>query len=138
MLDQVIFRIDDPYETFAEKHGDRMGEMNYMPLLWWNTEDPAAFVDGYLHAPHPPRVIEVLFGEDRTDLLDHVDRIRSRGIGIMMNPIYPHIAAGRLDDLALSDPDGNWGWVIERGATVIGTDRPVLLMNYLEESQRRF
>ena len=56
----------------------------------------------------------------------------------MMNPIYPHIAAGRLDDLALSDPDGNWGWVIERGATVIGTDRPVLLMNYLEESQRRF
>ena len=26
----------------------------------------------------------------------------------MMNPIYPHIAAGRLDDLALSNPDDNW------------------------------
>ena len=130
-------RINDPYEAFATKYGDLMKDINFMPLLWWNTEDPTGFVDSYIDAPYPPKVIEVLFGEDRTDLLDHVERIKSRGIGIMMNPIYPHLVAGRLDDLALSNPDDNWGWVIESGATVIGTDRPVLLMDYLEDSNNR-
>ena len=137
MLDQVIFRINDSYEDFSMKYGELIKGINYMPLLWWNTEDPKGFVDSYIHAPYPPKVIEIIFGEDRTDLLDQVDRIKSKGIGIMMNPIYPHIAAGRLDDLALSNPDDNWGWVIENGATVIGTDRPVLLMDYLEDTHKR-
>ena len=137
MLDQVIFRINDSYEDFSMKYGDLIKGINYMPLLWWNTEDPKGFVDSYIHAPYPPKVIEIIFGEDRTDLLDQVDRIKFKGIGIMMNPIYPHIAAGRLDDLALSNLDDNWGWVIENGATVIGTDRPVLLMDYLEDTHNR-
>ena len=137
MLDQVIFRINDSYEDFSMKYGELIKGINYMPLLWWNTEDPKGFVDSYIHAPYPPKAIEIIFGEDRTDLLDQVDRIKSKGIGIMMNPIYPHIAAGRLDDLALSNPDDNWGWVIENGATVIGTDRPVLLMDYLEDTHNR-
>ena len=50
---------------------------------------------------------------------------------IMMNTIFSRICAGHNDFKALNDPEANWGWVIENGANIIGTDRPVLLLNYL-------
>jgi len=50
---------------------------------------------------------------------------------MLMNTIYPHLCANHDDYKALKNSDENWGWVIKKGATVIGTDRPKMLLEYL-------
>jgi len=34
--------------------------------------------------------------------------------------------------MAVDDPDGSWGWIIDHGANILQTDRPQLLIGYLK------
>ncbi len=43
----------------------------------------------------------------------------------------PNNSAGHIDSLALTDPDGNWGWQIEHGVDIIQTDEIPALRDYL-------
>ena len=38
---------------------------------------------------------------------------------------------------ALLDPDGNWGWILEQGTTMIQTDYAAELLVYLMRKGRR-
>jgi glycerophosphoryl diester phosphodiesterase len=46
---------------------------------------------------------------------------------------------GHDDDRAveLNQKDESWGWLLEKGASLIQTDRPVQLLQYLKEEGRR-
>ncbi len=132
-LDQVIFRVDDSYPLFFNKYGGIIKEINYMPLLWWNTENPEQFVKAYLDAEHRPTAIEVIMPNEQTPYLKLLPQIKNAHIRIMMNPCMPHISANHDDERALNQPDDAWGWLIDKGATILGTDRPDLLRAYLKE-----
>lgn len=57
-------------------------------------------------------------------------RFRSRLISGGMRP-----AGGRDDDRSvLGDPDGGWGWLIERGFNILMTDWPLQMSIYLREN----
>lgn len=47
--------------------------------------------------------------------------------------MWASLCGGHEDEKALSDPDAHWGWVLDRGATVIQTDRPEELIEYLKK-----
>jgi glycerophosphoryl diester phosphodiesterase len=55
-----------------------------------------------------------------------------------VNTLWDSLCAGHTDERGYNgDPDGSWGWCLERGATMIQTDRPVELIRYLEKKNRR-
>ncbi|MGY0407926.1 MAG: glycerophosphodiester phosphodiesterase family protein [Polaribacter sp.] len=132
MLDQVIFRVNDSWKIFKKKHANIVPEIKYMPLVWWNTENPKTFIKTYLKAPFPPFAIEIIYKTENSQQLLALEKLDLDGVNIMMNTIYPHLCAGHDDYKALNDMDSNWGWVIDKGATIIGTDRPKMLLNYIK------
>lgn len=101
-------------------------------------EAARAFVVDCCDELRPP-MIEVVFRHDMNPLMDPelVALARKKGSRIWVNTLWDSICGGRDDADALTDPDGVWGWHLERGATVIQTDYPRELLAYLKEKGRR-
>lgn len=56
---------------------------------------------------------------------------------LWVNTLTDALSAGHADARALLDPDGNWGWVLSQGATMIQTDTAAELILYLSRKGRR-
>lgn len=37
----------------------------------------------------------------------------------------------------MTDPDGSYGWLLSKGANIIFSDHPFLLLSYLQKAGRR-
>jgi glycerophosphoryl diester phosphodiesterase len=48
-----------------------------------------------------------------------------------MNSLWDSISGGRSDARAIDDPHAVWGWMVDHGVTVIQTDEPQRLLEYL-------
>ena len=83
---------------------------------------------------------EVLFDDENSPLASpaFVDRVHADGCVLWVNPIIydpaARLVAGRDDDRAVTgDPDGSWGWLVERGFDILQTDWPLALRLYGRE-----
>ncbi|MBO7684541.1 MAG: glycerophosphodiester phosphodiesterase family protein [Kiritimatiellae bacterium] len=56
---------------------------------------------------------------------------------IWVNTLWDSLSAKHSDRAALTDPDGNWGWWLDRGATMIQSDYAAELIVYLTRKGRR-
>lgn len=94
----------------------------------------ADVVTGYRE--YAPVAFEIV---NRTDqfLIEGVPGIVNEDARLWVNTLGPGFAAGRSDEKSLTDPDGNWGFIIDHGVNIIQTDRPEELMAYLEERSSR-
>jgi glycerophosphoryl diester phosphodiesterase len=131
-INQTIFRVNDNWEIFNVKFGDIASEIHYMPLVWWNTAKPQEFIANYIHAPYPPLAIEVIYKTADSPQLLAINIFQNVKCRVMMNTVFSRICGGHDDYKALENPDDNWGWIIEHGANVIGTDRPFKMIEYME------
>ncbi len=88
------------------------------------------------YKPFDPVAIEVV---NRTDeyLLAGAGTINQAGMRLWVNSLGPNFAAGRSDEKSLTDPDGNWGYLVDHGVNMIQTDRPELLLDYLKKRGAR-
>jgi glycerophosphoryl diester phosphodiesterase len=137
-LNQVIFRVNDDAITFFKKYPNLPKEINYMPLLFWNTKYPVKFIEDYIKAPIKPNAFEVIYKTENDSQFLAIKSTEIPTIRLHMNTIYAHLAAGRTDEKSVYKPDSNWGWVIKKGAAnIIGTDRPKMLLKYLKKKGLR-
>lgn len=56
---------------------------------------------------------------------------------LWVNTMWDNLDAGHGDKRALLDPDANWGWVLDQGATMIQTDYAAELIVWLMRKGRR-
>lgn len=105
-------------------------EIVYMPIVDLDAEDALPCVDSFL-AGMRPWAMEISFKTDDFPQLSYVNRIADAGCRIWINTLWASLCGGHEDEKAMNDPDGNWGWVLEKRATIIQTDRPVELIAYL-------
>ncbi len=68
----------------------------------------------------------------------------SEGIGwllergrVWVNTLEPNYAGGLDDEMALDDPDAVWGSLVRSGVSIIQTDYPEALLEYLENTGKR-
>jgi glycerophosphoryl diester phosphodiesterase len=54
-----------------------------------------------------------------------------------VNVLWPHLAGGLSDDLALNRPDEVYGVLLDRGVSILQTDRPRELQAYLHQRASR-
>lgn len=83
--------------------------------------------------------MECCFRTATPGVLNLMKRIKDSGSKIWINSLWPSLNAGHDDDTAveLCKPDDSWGWILDRGASIIQTDRPQKLIEYLKAKQRR-
>ena len=88
---------------------------------------------------------EVLFYSDDDTVCskDFINMMHKDGKLVWANSIIynvrAQIAAGHSDDTALcEDMEKGWGWLADRGFDIIQTDWPLMLINFLKETNRYF
>jgi len=115
------------------------GVASFMPIAAFEANSPAQ-VEAKLAAlllagPDAPNwpAIEVCFdGADAGDrLIDAARQATDGRTRFWMNSLWDSISGGRSDDRAVDDPEAVWGWMVDRGVTVIQTDEPHRLLEFL-------
>lgn len=129
---QCVMKAGLPYEQVKSENGDVLDKMIFMPVVNLQKADAEAVIDSYL-THMSPKAFELVFNNDGPEVLRLIDKVRSSGTRIFINSLWPELCGGHDDDRAveLHEPDESWGWIIGRGAKLIQTDRPALLLDYL-------
>lgn len=128
---QVVIKSNYPLEKVQRENGDVLKKVIYMPIV--NLDQPRAeqMVAEYLKIS--PIAMECCFETCTPDVLRLLDKIKRNGVKLWINSLWASLNAGHDDDRAVEfgEKDESWGWIIERGATLIQTDRPKELIQYL-------
>ena len=130
-IGQVVLKGHYTAEEFRAKFGDFYKEILYMPLITIKIKNVKNYVDS-LESALNPTSYEVVFNEDYMDGFNYISELQKNGDNIWINTLWPSVANGKTDNKAYWHPEENWGWVINEGATMIQTDRPRELIEYLE------
>lgn len=88
---------------------------------------------------------EVLFRADEDEVCSErfIDMMHKDGKLVWVNSIIynknDQIAAGHSDDTALTESmEKGWGWLADKGFDIIQTDWPLMLINFLKETNRYY
>lgn len=136
-LDQAIFKGNDDFKVMQEKYGTLMDSIIYMPKLWPENKEVRAYRKTYENAIDP-FYYETLFDSEKAETFDMIRDLEKDGDGFLAIALWDDLCAGRTDEVALLEgPEKAWGWLIEKGANGIMTDRPEELLKYLESKGLR-
>ena len=111
--------------------------MLYMPIV--DMFDSAAVARGVEFAKKMrPVAFELNFRTEQQLDPDFVKLVRKQGSRVWINTLWDTLCAGHDDENALIEGlDKHWGWVLDHHASMIQTDRPEMLINYLKQHGRR-
>jgi len=122
-------------EVMAEQ-GDLLSRVAYMPVINFGKPGAADRLQGWLEKAKPCAV-EFVFTDWSTELAEAFAECSRRGVRIWVNVLWPHLAGGLSDDLALNKPDEVYGVLLDRGVSILQTDRPRELQAYLRQRASR-
>ena len=129
-LSQVIIKGQKPAADVKKDFGSLLSSLNYMPMVDLNKALAGEHLIDQARQLNP-LAVEIMFRTDTVAALSLLPSLRKKGVGIWINSLWKSLNGGHDDDYALSDPEDAYGWLISKGATIIQTDRPLLLLNYL-------
>jgi glycerophosphoryl diester phosphodiesterase len=132
-VEQGLFKGYDPIELLKSKYPDIMTKINYMPMVhpMKIEKEPLQFTKNFIKESRPV-AFEVTEGPPLFELIWIVQKAK---VAVWINTLWDNICAGHSDDMALENPDANWGEMIKWGANVIQTDRPKELLDYLNSKK---
>ena len=136
-LDQVVIKGSHSYEKVRQQNGKVLDEVIYMPIVNLNSKNAEALLDGWL--AQKPVAIECCIGKYTPEVEQLLQKVKQSDTKIWINSLWPSLNDGHDDDRAveMNEEDEAWGWILDRGATLIQTDRPIELLEYLKENKRR-
>ena len=137
-VNQCVIKSDHPYGKVVLENGEVLKKMLFMPVVNLDEEDAEKIIEDYI-VNLKPMVFELIFKNDSPDVLRLIEKVRASGAKIWINTLWPELCGGHDDDRAveLKDLEGSWGWVVKHGAKLIQTDRPILLLDYLNKNKLR-
>lgn len=129
---QIIIKSGKAPEQVMKENADVLKKAIYMPIISLDAKDAPEKVAANLALK--PVAIECCIGKYSDQVEQLLQQIRAAGVKVWINSIWPSLCDGHDDDRAveLKDPDGSWGWILDRGASLIQTDRPADLVKYLK------
>lgn len=136
-LKQVVIKSGYILDKVRSENGDVLDKVIYMPII--NLDEAGAEQKAIDYTKIKPVAMECCFRMATLEVLSLMKRIKDSGSKIWINSLWPSLNAGHDDDTAveLSKPDDSWGWILDSGASIIQTDRPQKLIEYLKTKQRR-
>lgn len=132
--EQVIIKSAYPLSKVKKENGDVLKKVVYMPIINLDQPNAERLVNEYLKIS--PIAIECCFQSFSPQVNYLLQKIRNTHTKIWINSLWPSLNAGHDDDLAVESnkPNEAWGWIISQGATLIQTDRPKNLLEYLSNN----
>jgi glycerophosphoryl diester phosphodiesterase len=131
----IIKTYNLPAELVLKENGDILGHVLYMPITIFTLPGAEGIARGQL-AQVKPAAMEIIFPEWRSDVESAFASCSEHHTRIWCDVLWPGMCGNHCDDLALTDPENNYGWLLKNGCTVIQTDRPEYLLSYLRRVGR--
>ncbi|MGM9742836.1 MAG: glycerophosphodiester phosphodiesterase family protein [Candidatus Cryptobacteroides sp.] len=132
---QVLIKGRRPLEEVSATMSGYRHNMMYMPVINIQKHSGKVLFAEYIGSEEVPPAYEVCFRKWDGSLPDCFRKIRASGSRIWVNTLWPSLCGGRgHDDEAAfrsGNPDKVYGRYISLGVTIIQTDRPEMLLEYL-------
>ena len=122
------------YEAQLKVFGNLVHTTCFIPVLKSSMQDIPAYIKE-LDATIKPVAYALEFDED-TAVLKQVSAIKQTGAKIWISTLWGSMCGGHDDELSVDNPAQGWGWVLDKKADIILTDRPSDMKHYLEKKKR--
>lgn len=108
---------------------DYLSKIYFMPIINLDAPGAATTLDAF-QKNMKPVAVELVFASDTSKVLSRLDVIRQRGSRVWINSLWGNLCANHDDERAVNDLAGTYGWILQKGANMIQTDRPAMLLKY--------
>lgn len=128
---QIILRTTDKKEVYNKRYGNLFDDFIVMPVLVCkggeiDNEKYNDFVTNY-SSP----AISFSFTRDDYPIMKKMKEASENGQRLWLNSLWDTFNAGHDEELAITDPEGSYGWLLNQGANIIFSDNPTQLKRYL-------
>lgn len=133
---QIILRTTDKKDTMDKKYGDLFKGCIIMPVLVCkggdvDNEKYSDFINNYISP-----ALSFSFIKEGYPIMDEMKNMKKMGKRLWLNSLWDTFNAGHDEELAMTDPDNSYGWLINQGANIIFSDNPTQLKQYLIKINR--
>ncbi|GAA3643101.1 sialate O-acetylesterase [Flavivirga jejuensis] len=129
-LDQAIFSSYYPYKKLQKLSGNLIDSVLYMPKIKHDTKYPKKYLDTFLKKTQSV-ILQTRALTEQDTLLQMIPNAKSKGLWLWMNTLEPFHSAGHTDEKIVDNPDTHLSWVLDQGTSIIQTDRPEIVLEYL-------
>jgi glycerophosphoryl diester phosphodiesterase len=129
-LREALFKGDVPLTKLNSDYRSLLPYISYMPIIDLDKPDAYELMRSFQSAKKVP-VAEFIFKQDTAAVFKQLRNFRKAGSKIWINSLWASLNAGHDDDRAVTDLAGSYDWLLAHGATMIQTDRPQYLLDYL-------
>jgi len=135
-LNQAIFKADVSYDKLKQKYPQLIDRIVFMPVVNIDKPEAKKIITDYLQNMKP-YAFELNFSKDTSAILRDNKFIIQKGPKVWINSLWASLNAGHDDDTAVEDGNlkDSWDWIIAHGATIIQTDRPKQMLEYLRKKK---
>lgn len=137
VLEQSVFVLDWPYSKAKEIFGDDLKKVIYVPVIEDKIPNLSTYVNEYIQKLRP-----VAF-QFRMESLDsetykQLPKVLESGSKAFVAATWDEHTANHSDLVSIFQrPSAGWGWLLEQGFSILETNYPKDLMQYLHSENRR-
>lgn len=141
VTNQVLIKGAWPIETVAANEARHENNMMYMPIVNIQREKGKALFQSYLDQGVVPLAYEVCWQNNDDDAFPQAcQKILEQGSKVWVNTMWGELCGGEgnadEDAFKAENPGDVYGQYLEKGASMIQTDRPALMIGWLESIGR--
>ena len=138
VTDQILIKGKRSTDAVAAKFAEHPRNMMYMPIIDILKPQGQKLFGEYMSKGIVPLAYEVCWDEYTPEVKDCMEKVVESGSKLWVNSLWESLCGGLCDDAAWEsgDPGSVYGKLLDRGATMIQTDRPELLISYLRSQGR--
>lgn len=140
MTGQILMKGSKSIDQVAADMAPYENNLLYMPIININKENGKELFYDYVNRGIVPLAFEVCWKKNGEEMDNCVAEIHKMGSKLWVNTFWPSVCGGfgNDDDAALdaADPADVYGQYVEMGASLIQTDRPEMLLDYLRSIGR--
>ncbi|MBO4571301.1 MAG: glycerophosphodiester phosphodiesterase family protein [Bacteroidales bacterium] len=139
VTDQILIKGSRPWNEVKAKLESHPRNLMYMPVISSLQKGESRLLTGYLEAPVPQMAYELCFNELNDNVRVAARKVLDSGSKVWINTLWASLCGGYDDDSAFAakDPAEVYDVILGLGASIIQTDRPGLLIDYLKKEGRR-
>lgn len=132
VTEQILIKGSKSLADVREKMAGNKQNLLYMPIITPSNAKSLALFDEYVADAEPQLAYEVCWGKMTPEVEDCMKRVVADGSKLWVNSLWNSLCGGLSDDVAYeTSAEEVYGKLVDMGATMIQTDRPEFLLDYL-------
>lgn len=134
MTEQILIKGSSSLASIREKMAANKQNLLYMPIITPTNAKSMALFEEYIADDEPQLAYEICWGEYTPEVESAMQRLIADGSKLWVNSLWNSLCGGLSDDVAwVTSAEEVYGKLVDMGATMIQTDRPEYLLEYLRE-----